>query len=360
MRWKRWAWSIGSTALIAGAYAWWAEANYPLSDGHDMPLQNAVAGLGGERIFLDGWPYWDRFYVWIFVPLGLLAVFSPVALFASLGLVVLHMTVPAGDAMGQSHGVDRSWSGHAHHMGPIMGFMLVATIEGSARALRTLRHPALLQQLRQRWPAATADGAPLRRALAALPVGVALVLAGHSWMQYRAWADHFNLRLSLTPQAPEWTHPAWTLMEQVPDDEVPIVSRVTSPVAANRLVAYTADESLINKAPMKGLAAGTWMLVDTRQEEMLDRAMAMPDATIVDSDGPYFLVHWSPTDRDPGLKDWYERRPDGQQRPAQFQKPQPYIGPYRRADQIPGVPPFESSQLSDEDARSVPSIPLPW
>ena len=102
VQWKRWAWNVAITATVAGVYSWWSATYYPISDGHDMPLENAIAGLNGERLFLDGWPYWDRFYVWVFVPLGLFALLSPLALMASLGLIVLHMTVPAPDAMSVS------------------------------------------------------------------------------------------------------------------------------------------------------------------------------------------------------------------------------------------------------------------
>ena len=145
-------------------------------------------------------------------------------------------------------------------------------------------------------------------------------------------------------------------MEQVPDDAIPIVSRITSPVAANRTLSYTADESLINKEPQRGLSAGTWMLVDTRQEGLLERAMRMPESELIEEDGPFVLVQWAETGRDPSLAEWFEQRPDGQQRPRQIRKPQPYIGPYSRADEIPGIAPFESSLTTE----SIPSIPLPW
>ena len=277
VQWKRWAWNVAITATVAGVYSWWSATYYPISDGHDMPLENAIAGLNGERLFLDGWPYWDRFYVWVFVPLGLFALLSPLALMASLGLIVLHMTVPAPDAMSVSHGVDRSWNGHAHHMAPIMGFLLVASVEGVCHILRILKHPGILERIRDRWALSVLHHPRIHLAWLGLPIAVAMGMVVYSVNMYANWADRSNMRVSWTHLEPEWVHPAWTLMEQVPEDAIPIVSRITSPVAANRTIAYTADESLLNKAPMLGLAAGTWMLVDTRQSNMLRRAQRMPD-----------------------------------------------------------------------------------
>jgi hypothetical protein len=330
VEWKRWAWNMGITVLLAGSYAWWAEANYPLSDGHDMPLENAVAGLGGDQLFLDGWPYWDRFYAMIFVPLGILALFSPLTLLAALGLVVLHMTVPGG------HGVDRSWAGHSHHMGPIMGFMLPATIEGTARALRLLPF----------------DHPRLQRAKIVLPIALGLGLGGYGLSCYGSWAKDFNLRSTLVPVAPQWTNPAWRLIEQVPEGEVPIVSRITASVAANRDEAYTVDGSLPYKQEMRGLAAGTWMLVDTRQQGMLNRAQSMPGAEVIDQDGPYVLVQWNATGFDPTRGLWPKNK--------RIPKPQPFLGPYERRDMIPGIPPFESATLPEGTGGPIPVIPLPW
>ena len=51
-----------------------------------------------------------------------------------MALIFMHMTVPPG------HGVDRMWSGHAHHMAPVIPFFLAATIPGGTEVL-VIEHP---------------------------------------------------------------------------------------------------------------------------------------------------------------------------------------------------------------------------
>ena len=134
------------------------------------------------------------------------------------------------------------------------------------------------------------------------------------------------------------------------------MSRITSLVAANRTIAYTADEK-VEQSPHAGPDAGTWMLVDTRQSNMLRRAQRMPNSEVVDSIGPFVLVSWTETGADPTLREWYK---PGQQRPMDIKKAPDYLGPYSRKDDIPGVPAFESSQLSPEERGTILTIPLPW
>ncbi|HIA02148.1 MAG TPA: DUF2079 domain-containing protein, partial [Myxococcales bacterium] len=118
------------TLVVVGGAEWL----YPFQNsGHDMPLQNAIRTLRQGTVFLTGWPYLERFYLLIWVPLGLLACLSPLVAGPALVLSFLHMTVPEG------HGVDRSWSQHSHHMAPAVAFAISASICGAARIWRWSR-----------------------------------------------------------------------------------------------------------------------------------------------------------------------------------------------------------------------------
>lgn len=133
-KWRAWIFNMVIACSVIGYYAWWAETSYPIAtSGHDMPLQNAVQSLGSGRIHLEGWLYINRFYLFLWVPMGVFAIFCPGLALAGVALCVLHMTVPNG------HGVDRSWAGHSHHMAPAAAMAVTAMTIGGARVFRWLR-----------------------------------------------------------------------------------------------------------------------------------------------------------------------------------------------------------------------------
>ena len=128
-----WLRNIAIATGIAVTYTLLLSALFPLAaTQHDMPLVNAVAQVlqWPPQLHMDGWPYLGEFYSLLWAPIGLLAIFAPELLLPGIGVVLLHMTVPFG------HGVDRSWGGHVHHMGPALPFFTAATIVGVARMLR--------------------------------------------------------------------------------------------------------------------------------------------------------------------------------------------------------------------------------
>ena len=326
-----WLWGGAVQAGVAlGVAAGWtavSTALWPLSSGHDMPLENAVSGIfTGERaIFLDGWEFRQGFYGLLAVPFGALLLLGPEALLPALGLVLLHMTVPVG------HGVDRSWTGHAHHMAPAAAFAALAAATGAGRLLRLFGRAA---DWHPRAPAA----------LQALGLGLMVLVAGRAW---RTWADDQNLRVALWPTSPVWEHPAWALARGLPAGAVPITSMEASLVLSGFSRSYTYDSSLAARAPQQGLAAGTHLICDADSTDVLAWAMAMPGAREEARVGGWVRVAW---DRgpDPG---WAARRGGG------FVRPPPELGPFPSRAAIPGVPPFSSGQRLSAPA---PRLWLPW
>jgi uncharacterized membrane protein len=305
---KTYALNIVIGCLVAGFYVWWAEAYFPLaSGGHDMPLQNAVGSLGHERIFLEGWLYQTRFYALVFIPLGMLAYLAPLTALPAVAICLLHMTVPDG------HGVDRSWSGHCHHMAPAVAFSCIATIIGGSRLMRwvMLRRFGVWQ-----W----------------LPSAAILILsvtwASWWWLE---WSQYYNLVVSITEKDPEWEHPAWVLQRELPDDAVPVASKNTALVVSSYLRSYTIDESIYSKERVKGLSAATHAIIDSRRSDVMSRLMAMEGAEIIAKEDPFVLVRW-----DASAVDLYVKSK------TKFKRPQPYIGDFRKASLISGVPPRET------------------
>jgi len=327
-RWKRWLLNVGAAVLVAGAWAAWLQWAHPVStqpgQGHDTPLVNAMLTVfsidGLER--LPGLSAVSGFYDLTWAPLGLLALLSPWTALPGLGLIVMHMTVPPG------HGVDRAWSGHAHHLAPVLPFLLAATIEGAGRLLRLVQRlrPAALPATIRPW---------LGRVLA-----VALALGGLAYGAWwdRAWGDSFHLVWSAWPRSPAYEHPVWTLVRELPDDAVPVVSVQHAIAVSNRPVSFTYEESLDDKARFQGLALATHMIVHEQVTRAVDRAMAMPGAQVLDKLDGYLLIGWTPGAPDPAAG-------QGSGAPAvggmpRYARPPDWTPPGYRHETIPGVPPF--------------------
>jgi hypothetical protein len=264
-----------------------------------MPLQNALGSLQSGMIFLEGWLYRHRFYSYIWVPLGMFAFLSPMVALPALGLCFLHMSVPEG------HGVDRSWGGHCHHMAPAAAFAVAAIAIGGFRFIRFFRWSWMRQ----------------------LSAGVMIAWAGWWW---HSWSGYYNLILSMTPQEPEWEHPAWTLAKQLPESAVPVVGTLNSIAVSNFPRSYTFDESLFSKERHKGLAVATHMIFDKRKEKVLEWVERMAGFTILAEEDVFILATWNPRSIDSGVL----YRP-------KFGKKQPYVGSYTKGSDIPGVPPKE-------------------
>ena len=269
---RLWLRNIGIAIGIAVVYTVVVNALYPLAPSqHDMPLVNAIKQVlrWPPQVFLDGWPYLGEFYSLLWAPIGLIALFSPSLLLPGLGLVFLHMTVPWG------HGVDRSWGGHVHHMGPALPFFTAAAIFGAARVIR------LMQRV------------PLHASRLVTVVCILLGTYALNWNQN--WASYYKLRTAIGPTPPTYTHPAWTLVrEHLTQEDAPIIGTELALAVSSRTRSYTFDESLQDKAPGRGLAAGTHLIVDHRNTEIYEWGMAMTGATEVAKEGPFVLITWAP------------------------------------------------------------------
>lgn len=328
LRWKRWLWNLLCTGVVVGAYLWWVESAFPTDETrYRTPLVSVLENLGRTGfIHLDGLPFWGRFYVWMVLPLGVLACLSPNLLLPALGLVAFHMSMPNG------HAIDRSWSGHCHHLAPAVGLLVAAAVEGAGRLLAAL----------QRVPHSA-----LRTGLTA---ATAVALVGFAAHRFGDFAVHQNLRTTLLPVSPAWVHPAWGLVAQVPPGEPLVVPRDLAILASDRKGSLSYDGSLDSKARADGLAAVSWGLIDSRQAEgrIVAWAKAMPGALQVDEVGPFQLWHWPDATEDPT---WTVIRDQP------LRKEQGWIGNHARREDIPGIPAFEPPQ-ADRGAR-VPRIKVP-
>jgi hypothetical protein len=302
--WKFWLRNIALSAIIAFLYAQWAEATFPLAtSGHDMPLENALLSLGHKSIFLEGWLYKTRFYALVWIPLGSFALLAPLIAAPAIAIILLHMTVPEG------HGVDRSWSGHCHHMAPAVAFAVVSTIIGSIRLFR--------------WLSKYSWGSHISKGIA---------LCSFLWMGWwwNSWSGYYNLRISLIPSPPTWEHPAWELISELSEDDIPIVSKNTAITASHFIKSYTFDESLYQKESQRGLVAGTHIIVDSRRSDVLQWIEQFSAAELQKEIEGFRLYDIQKVSRDPFV-----------QSKPKFKKPPPYTGEFKKGELIPGVPPYE-------------------
>ncbi len=317
--WRRWARNLGLAGGVALAYGLALALLFPVhATSHDMPM---AASLGSwvdpqQQLRLFGMERLESFYALAWAPVGLVGLLAPLVLLPGLGLMLMHMTVPWG------HGVDRYWSGHVHHLAPMVPFFVAAAILGGARLLRLARHPRL------------------GRAGVALPWAVAGALLAYGLWWNMVWATGFNLVLSPLPRWPEHWHPAWGLVGPLPPDAVPIVPLDASLAVSARARSYTFSESLQDKAPGLGLGAGTHLLVHQDNSAVLAWGQAMPGARVVARADPYLLLTWTSGAVDP-MVGWWEDPP------TRIQSWPYELGGERR---LPGVPP--------PPAEAEPELPI--
>ncbi len=282
LRWerplRRWLRNLGLVGGVALGWALVLALAFPVEIGHhDMPV---AASLGSwvdpeQQLRLFGLDRIGDFYALAWAPVGLVGLLSPHTLLPGLGLALMHMTVPWG------HGVDRHWGGHVHHMAPLVPFFLAAAVLGAGTLLRWLRAPRL------------------GRARGFLPWIVSALALGYGLWWYGTWAAGFNLVLSPLPRRPDRWHPAWGLLEPLPPEAVPIVPLDVSLAASARPRSYTFSESLEDKAPGLGLAAGTHLLVHRDNAPVLAWGQAMPGARVVAEAEPFVLIGWDQGAADP-------------------------------------------------------------
>ena len=321
LRWGAWLRNLVLGALVvAYAEAWHAALatanDASLIEGNRSHLFNNQGDLN-----LDGWSALPTFYALLFVPFGALGLLSPGPLLVGLGGLGLHLTVPLGQ------GIDRSWLGHAHHVAPVAGFLLVAAIEGAGRLLRRLGR------------------LPLGRLWTALALSGGL---GFALVQGARFADQQSLRLSFWSLEPAWTHPAWELAALVPADQGLILSRAQAIVASNRLRAWTFDDSLGDKEPRRGLGVAHHLIVRADDACVIKAVMQMDGVErLAERDG-VLLFRWSASAVDPMPSQWIGSSRGCVARP----EPDPW-------QPLPGVPASRAEQVYRNTAGPPPRIPVP-
>ncbi len=307
--WRRWARNVLVTLLVAGTWAAVLLLFFPVaSNAHDVPLveqlRSLLAAIQGSpgQLRLWGLPYLQDFYELVWAPVGLLALLSPLTALPGLALLLLHMTIP------HNHGVDRFWGAHAHHMATVLPFVLAATIMGAGRLIRFIdesrRFQVVMEWLTGPVPVlrhfATQPRAPAR--LLAACVAAGLLFYSGTW--YYMWGSYFNLVMVPFPRRPGYWHSAWALVEQLPPDAIPLVSNQVSLAVSHRPLAYTFQESLLDKARDRGLSAGTHMIIDSRNEAVISWAMSMDGAQVLSREGGFLLLGWEPGARDRVRESW--------------------------------------------------------
>jgi len=296
-RWRRWLINVGAAAAVAAAYTAYIVVRHPVGfqgevgGGHDMPAVNATltavqALFTGE---LPGLESGGGFYALMFAPLGLLAMFAPLTALPGLALIFFHLTVPEG------HGVDRLWGGHSHHMAPALAFVVVASVQGAGRLLRLASRGGW----RERWAGRAGWRRPAARVGPALAACAAVIALGYGLWWYAGWARWFNLETALWPRRPQHEHPAWELSRMLPADAVPVVFLDASICVSNRARAYTYEESLLDKEPLRGLGAATHMIVDKNNKSAMAWAYSMPGLEVIADQEGYALLTWTPGAADP-------------------------------------------------------------
>lgn len=326
--WRRWVLNLGLCVLITAGWIAISDAMAPAADAdYQMPLSNAVGGLGGTGpvIFLDGWSGLESFYLDLAWPTGVWGLLNPMPMLVSGALALFHMSIPAG------HAVDRSWVGHSHHVAPGLAFGVVASIGGASWLLSKVA-------------ALRVSGTARLAGIAGLFVLLFLTI----YTRFGVFSQKNALLLGR--YSPAWTHPAWALAAQLPPTAIPIVPVRLSLVVADRRVAYTLNGSLRNKAPGLGLAAGTHALIDNREPDTLRRVQSMPGATLLAEDAPFELWSWQVGLPDPS---WTPEEPQGTKIAPE------YRGHYLQPEDIPGVPAHLTAPTANSGSPS-PSIRIPW
>ena len=287
--WLRWARNVGIAVAVALVYGLLLALVFPVGEhGYEVPVGNAFGGFvdPSQRLELFGLRSIGSFYGLIWAPLGLVGLAAPVTALPGLVLLLLHMTVPWG------LGVDRVWGGHAHHVAPMVPFFVCAAILGAARVLRGSAHPRL-----------GSAGRVLPWVLAAGALGYL------AWFDL-TWARRANLVLRPWPSQPQLWHPAWVLVPLLPVDAAPIVPLEVSLAVSDRARSYTFSESLLDKAPGRGLGAGTHLIVHRDNALVRSWGEAMPGAVLVAESEPFLLMSWDRGAVDPTMARWGRQPPE--------------------------------------------------
>jgi hypothetical protein len=224
----------GALMAVYGLLLWYLGRDF---SGYDNPMLSH----SGDMVL--SWPPvltrtgadFGEFYSAFAKPVHFIALLNPLTLLPGLAAMFFHLTAPAHG------GVDTAWSGHIHHMSPIVGFVLAGAIAGSGTLMR--------------WT----EGLGRRRNFV---VGVSLMAATSATVILATpWMRFLGLQPAITLTQPAKIAPEWALMDTVPAQAAIATDTHASLLIANREHAYTYDESLADKRPGEGLEALDFILV---------------------------------------------------------------------------------------------------
>ena len=235
--WKRKLRWLVRAGVIAGVYAAiiaWIGRDF---SGYDTPM------LSHSGDMIVQWPPvwtrtisdWENFYSTLIRPIHFLAFLSPLTVLPAFGALFFHLTAPAHG------GVDTSWTGHIHHVAPIVAFVIAATIESTGRLVRFSRS---LGKLRM----------PIVGIAGVAGMTTTAILGSY-------WVHYLQLHVDWKLRTPEKIAPEWAIIADLPQDASIATDAKMSLVIANRKHAYTYDESLADKRPGEGLSALDYILV---------------------------------------------------------------------------------------------------
>ncbi len=247
LRWT--ATGLGVAAAYAGLL-WFLGRDF---SGYDNQTVGQGAGMMelGVKWSRD-WSDARNFYLGFFVPVQWLSLLAPLTLLPGLGAMFIHLTAPSAG------GVDAVWTGHIHHMAPVVAFAVAGAIDGAG----------VVSRLLGRFPRLAGPGRAL--ALAAF-VGL-LATLGPVWMGATRVRPRIfpSFGVDNPPLAPEWA-----LVGRLPPGKTVATDRTGSLLVAGRRGAYTYDESMADKLKGKGLDAVDYVLVPTQDTGLAMKVQAL-------------------------------------------------------------------------------------
>ncbi len=260
----RWA---GIGAAVSAAYGLavaYAGRNF---EGYDNQSVGQLAGMLELGVkFSREWADARRFYLGFFVPVQWLALLAPVTLLPALGTIFFHLAAPS------QGGVDVVWTGHIHHMAPVVASGVAASIDGAG----------LVSRLIARLP----RHVNVARGVAVAAFVLAIALLGPLWMK----ATRVSPPLARWPTASSPPRDAaWALVDQIPVGATVATDRQGSLLVAGRAGAYTYDESLADKLRGRSIAALDYLLVPAWDTGTLRQATGL-GGTELSRGGGYALL----------------------------------------------------------------------
>jgi len=220
-------------------------------------LRNWEASWLGRREITRTWKDVRGFYLDLGVPVHLVGVFAPAALIPAMGVLVVHLTAPLGQ------GVDSRWGEMVHHISPLVALLVLAAILGAGFCYRRTA---------------------ARRGLWLFLAGVGALLVVQVNLD---WGRHQKLATwGRSAKAPV---PEWALVAGLPTEAILATDMDASLIISSRPLAYTYDDSILEKAPRRGLLAVEYLLVRRTSRGWVELARDRHRASLIAETPDYLL-----------------------------------------------------------------------